>query len=407
MNAKTFHFITVLLTASLIVGCVQQGVGLPQETQAVATEQIVVTEIAATPEPTEPVSTDAVIVTEEPQATETFESLAYIGIDGNLWLVNAATQQQTQVTQDAGKKSDDDQNAVGYMFPQWSPDGGLIAYQRVVGQGSTGSRSLEVYNVATKETKSYLQDTLISGISWKPSTHQIAYGLGFNPANGIPAADQAKGIMQIDIDSGEVVELVKPERDYQLILPVWSENAAVLSFMELFEVGKTGNFASYDFTSQTYTSWEVPAGSYSLYPDGSFVVYDNWYEEPQGSTAIHIKPTKGGEDTQLSPDIQDGFSYSPVISPDGARIAYLADLDGSGDVVTLYIMDIAGSPARELGKFQNGSDLQWTMDSSHLIVTRGPYEATEIVLLNTTDGALTVLANGRQPDWNPAGFIRQ
>lgn len=395
MNAKmATRFAVLILAASLIAGCVQQGVDLPQETQ-VETQSI-------PSEPSQPVPTEEIVPTEttEPPAPRN-TSVVFVGADGNLWLVDAVTLQQTQITQDAGPRDNPD-IAVAYSFPQWSSDGVMLAFLRRVGTGTSGTTSLWVYDSALQQTRVVLQDTLIAGFSWRPGFNQIAYAFGFDPAAGLPTGERATGIMQVDVDSGATAVLVQPERGYQLIMPVWSENARILTFLELFEGGKTGYFAFYDFTDQAYTSWEVPVGTYSLFPDGTFVVFDNWYEAPAATTAIHIQPIQGGEDRQLSPDIQDGFSFSPVFSPDATQIAYLADLDSSGDMVTLYVMDVSGAQLRELGVFQNGSDLQWTMDSSHLILSRGPYDATEIILINTADGSVTVLATGRQPDVNPA-----
>jgi hypothetical protein len=63
-----------------------------------------------------------------------------------------------------------------------------------------------------------------------------------------PDSTYAKGIIGFEVDSGETVELVKPERGYALYGPVWSPDGRFLSFNELLYMEGRGPFAYYDFS---------------------------------------------------------------------------------------------------------------------------------------------------------------
>lgn len=327
--------------------------------------------------------------------------MAYIGEDENVWLVSAVTLQQIQITQDAGKSSETGP-MTSYTNPQWSSDGALLAYERRSKIASVDIDSLVVYNLASGKARSVQFDVLIAGISWKPGAHLIAYGQGLDPGISLPSAQQAQGIKQVDADSGVITAIVKPHKGYQLISPIWSAEGSYLSFLELREVGQSGYFATYNLSTQEYASWNTPIGNYSLSPDGQMIAYDYWFEAPQGTRSIQVRPIQDGEGKQLSLASQDGLAYSPVFSPDGSRLVYWANLSGKdSDKSALYIVDAMGSEPVKLGEFLNSGDLSWTPDGNHLVLTYGQDNYIEISLYSFSGGPMMVLGRGTQPDWTP------
>lgn len=331
--------------------------------------------------------------------------VAYVGEDTNVWLVSAVTLQQIQITQDA-RKSSETGPMTSYTNPQWSSDGALLAYERRSKIASVDIDSLVVYNLASGKARSVQFDVLMTGISWKPGTHLIAYGQGLDLGISLPSAEQAQGIKQVDADSGMITDLVKPQKGYQLISPVWSPEGSCLSFLELREAGQNGYFATYNISTQEYVSWNTPVGNYSLSPDGQKIAYDNWFEAPQGIRSIRVRSIQDGEEKQLSPKNQDGFAYSPVFSPDGNRVIYLVDLDGKGVAKNaLFIKDIVRGKLVKLGEFSNTGGLGWTQDGTHLVLTYGQKNYTEIALYSFAGGPMVILARGTQPAWNPLAPI--
>lgn len=403
MKVKTITTLLLTLIASFMLSaCVSQPLQssepTPVETQPIPTEMIP-TVTAPSPEPPAP--------TEVPQ-----NWVAFIGDDGNIWLVNAINGELVQITMDAaGYPMDvnDQSPVVQFQRPKWSSDGILLAYERQdaekIDEGYSFQFSLWVYNLDTGETNPIHQGEQMVGFDWKPGTHSIAYGQAFDPnyfARHGTEASLAKGLRQIDVDSGETIDLVQPERGFHLVAPVWSPDGRFLSFQEVYLMEGSGKFGYFDFEADEYVAWDEPIGGYSWGRNGETIAYDLLTYVAQGTESIWVEPREGGDPTRLSLQIDNGYAYSPVYSPMSDWLVYLADLDGiDANMATLFIVDAAGGQPRELGTFENTGFLSWTPDGYHLLMTRGPWDNSEILLLSTTDGSLRVLAEGSQPVWNP------
>jgi len=343
--------------------------------------------------------------------------VAYIGVDGNVWLVNAMDLEQVQLTQDAAGYSTTTENTpvVIYQRPRWSSDGMLLAYERQDGQptdsGFNFQNSLWVFNLATKESRSVLQGEQLAGFDWKPGTHLIAFGQSIDPnyfSRQGPNAEFAKGLRQINVDSGETVDLVQPERGLHLAIPKWSPDGRFISFREIYIMEGSGKFAVYDLAAQSYLSWDdEPVGGYTWSRDGETIVYDDLTYIPEGDEALYIRPRAGGDSRRLSPQIENGYAYSPVYAPDSEVLAYLADMDAfDGNLVSLFIIESPDQEPREIGQYENAGYLSWTPGWHHIVLTQGPFDNAEILLISPYDGSVTVLANGSEPQWNPAAGLQ-
>jgi Tol biopolymer transport system component len=232
----------------------------------------------------------------------------------------------------------------------------------------------------------------------------LAYGAGieqeyFTSRGGQPDASLAKGIMGVDLDTGSTSELVKPERGYALYTPLWSPDVCYLGFDELLYFEGRGPFAYYDFTDGEYIAWEYPIGTHVWSPDGSQLAYDRLTYAPNGEERIFLKGLQSSEAQQFSPDLPSGYAYSPVFSLQGNSIAHLAAIGGPDDPnASLYIQDLAGGESRDLSSFESVWELQWMPDGIHLIFSAGPYETRQMLRVNSSDGSVTVLAQGHSPD---------
>jgi len=403
MKVKTITtLLLTLIAAFMLSACVSQPLQTSEPTP-----------VETQPIPTEMIPTVTALSLEPPAPTEVPHNwVAFIGDDGNVWMVNASGGEQVQITTDAAGYSTDIENqttVIQYQGPQWSSDGLLLAYEQQVGEpidsGYSFQHGLWVYNLDNGQASQILQDEQAVGFDWKPGTHNIAYGQPFDPnyfARHGTEPTLAKGLAQIDVDSREKIELVQPERGLHLVAPVWSPDGRFLSFQEVYLMEGSGKFGFYDFESGEYIAWDEPIGGYSWGRNGETIAYDLLTYVAQGTEAIWVEPREGGDPTRLSLQIDNGFAYSPVYSPEGDRLVYLADLDGlDANMATLFVVDAAVGEPRELGTFDSAGYLSWTADGYHLLMTRGPWDNSEILLLSTTDGSLRVLAVGSQPAWNP------
>ena len=353
----------------------------------------------------------AAVPTSTGQAAERQGWIAHIGTDGNLWLVDTAGEERLQITEDAvsfqgGQPSPE--RLISYCCAQWSSDGSLLAYSREVGTAvSSGYQyvsELWVYAPASGEARMLLQvDESIAGFAWQPDSHLIAYGRGIPTEYFLDQESQlAPGIWALEADTGETYELVAPQRGLALVSPQWSPDGRFLSFDEIFAMEGRGYFAYYVFESQAYISWEELIGQYDWSPDGTSIAYDTLTYVATGDERIWLREREGGEARPLSPNYEPGYAYRPRFSPQGDRLAYLANLDGpETNRVSVYVVDLPDGEPRELGVFTQVEQFSWSPDGAHLVFSSGPFEAPQVVVVSASDGATDVLAAGRYLTWQP------
>ena len=408
INYRWIIPLCVSFLAVLACGQVSVGVITPTaENPPVETPLAMIsasTSIPETPTVLQPPSSEVNVPTSIPTPDTSVPSLAYVGPDGNLWMLETGSQTPRQVTFDANPMGNANA-AVEYGYPRLSSDGTMIAYSRQVGtpidSGYDFSYGLWITNLTTGEQR-HIIDGRSNGYAWKPATHILTYATGVEMeyflTRGQPDSSLASGLQTIDVDSGEILELVAPERGYALSSPEWSPDGRFLAFSEVFNMEGSGLFAYYDFDGGEYVAWDEPIGPNSWSPDGSHITYARHTYAASGDERLYLRPRQGSEQL-LGPDY-DGPAYAthPVFSPDGDQIAYLAYLDGPmTQTATLFLLDLAGGEPKTLGQFQDVWDLVWTPDGSHVVFSHGPYEARQISALNIAEGSQTLLANGSQP----------
>lgn len=393
-------WITVLILATLACRSVQVGVVNPTieaSLQPINENQEPEPELA-TPEV---VQTPTVIVS-TPKPVSKIPTMAFIGPDGNIWVLNAGSETPYQVTFDA-KRSEGDNAEIVYLSPLLSSDGTLLVYYKDVGTPSTNgyeyTYGVWVINLITSEQRQ-IMDGRFAGMAWKPGTYILAYGHEIDMDHSISRGEsdtfQPKGIHTIDMDNGETHYLVAPERGYALSSPNWSPDGRFLAFSEMLSM-ETGMFAYYDIENQEYVAWDESLGSASWFPDGSQLTYDRWYYTATGNERLYLRPRLGDE-RLLGPDYEGpAFASQPVTSPAGDQIAYIAKLDGPiTDMATIMVLDLAGSEPKSLGQFEDVWELAWVPDGSHVVFSFGLYPSRQIVTLNISDGSQTELASGDQ-----------
>jgi Tol biopolymer transport system component len=337
--------------------------------------------------------------------------IAYIGADGNVWVMDGQSGESRQITQDAtpgAAGGSQPAGSISYFSPALSSDGMLLAYRRdaatPVESGMQYQIDFWVVDLASGESRQVIVgDQYPAGFAWKPGTHLLAFGQGvaegyFGARGGKPNADLATGIWAVDLDQGDPFELVRPERGYTLVAPVWSPDGRFLSFDEVYLYEGRGQFSYYDFEAQQYVAWDEPIGGYSWSPDGSLIAYDRLTYIATGEERIFLRERQGGTERQFSPDFEQGYAFYPVFSPQGDRLAYLAGFGGpDSNAYTLFVQPLAGGEPQELGVFDGVLGLSWSPDGESLVFSSGPYDAQQVILVQVADGASTVLAQGSDP----------
>ncbi len=334
-------------------------------------------------------------------------TFAYVGPDGNLWLADASGGPPRQITADASPVESGGE-VVSYYFPKISSDGRYIAVRRDAGvpisEGISYQFGLWIYDTQTGASWPAFADSDAppAGFDWKPGSHLLAYGLGSDPnyfiGRGKPDPALATGIFAVDLDSGETSQLVAAEKGLTLILPTWSPDGRFLSFDELIYMEGRGPFAYFDFEAGQYISWDEPLGDYDWSPDGSTLAYDRLTYAPSGSERVFTRARVDGAEQQISPDLEQGYAFYPVYSPDGTQLAYLVNSGGPESVQhTLVVQDLTSGETRELGAFESVWHLEWSADGRALIFSAGPHETQQVYGYDLMNSAANVLVDGSQP----------
>ncbi|ATE63747.1 alpha/beta hydrolase family protein [Rhizorhabdus dicambivorans] len=327
----------------------------------------------------------ALQVATDPQISPDGRTVAYVRKQGDImtdrqkgsiWLVDSATGAQRPLVADASQ-------------PRWSPDGRRLAY---VAADAKGKPQLHVRWMAgagagdgatVKVTG--LPDAP-QAIAWSPDGRSLAYvmrvpgeGLKLGKAPAKPeGAEWAKPLEVIDRvdyrnDGGGYVE---PGYDHIFLVPADGGPARQLTFGDYNDGGPL--------------SW-TPDGRSILFsavrkPDWQQNIFDpEIYALDVASGAIRALTSREG------PDV------SPIVSPDGAKVAYLGydDKRLSYQNSLLYVMNRDGSGARAVTASLDRSidDVRWAPDGRSLYAQYDEKGINRIARV-TLDGKVTEIATG-------------
>lgn len=412
-----------LLLLNLLLVVLLSGCNVITSSQAYVDGQPV--DVLPTPvEVLEPVVTDESIqepvVDDQPIPIETGDYqtggfyqnwIAFEDQNMNIGLVNPVTGEIKQLTQNGSPVIKTDQGAQTIQFsrPAWSSDGELLAFKQELltmePERLDTVMNLWVYEPATQTSWMILEDVMLSGFSWRPGSETISYTVhvepGYFTARGQVDASLAHGIMQVDARSGEISELVAPQ-DFSLVQPKWSPDGSIVSFDEVHLMEGRGNFAWFDFSTNTYHQLEKQVGNYDWSPAEDTLVFDNLTYIPSGEERIMMRNLVSGAEDLFSTSISEGrFAFSPRFSPSGAQIAYLVG-NGSLDQVISYQLMVQAVDSSEAKMMLEGEQIEtyaWSGDGSFLAASLGFYGSADIVVIDVLNGTVMEVAQGWAPVW--------
>ena len=127
-----------------------------------------------------------------------------------------------------------------------------------------------------------------------------------------------------------------------------------------------------------FTTDEATWLSLTLTPDGKTIVFELLGD-------LYSLPITGGEAKPITTGL--AFDSQPSVSPDGKRIAFVSDRDGSEN---LWICNFDGSEPKQLSKDPQGDfeSPSWTPDGEYVLVSRKPNNGLhEIWMYNIQGGS--------------------
>jgi dipeptidyl aminopeptidase/acylaminoacyl peptidase len=291
----------------------------------------------------------------------------------NLWMVNADGTNNRPVRSEARS----------FSSPRWAPDGERLAYV----SAAEGSPQLYVRWMDSGQTA--LLTNLVESpdsIAWSPDGKSIAF-TQLVPSDKSPLAAPPP----------------KPEG------ATWAPPVKVIDSV-VYRVDGAGYLESgyqhvFVVSSEGGTPQQLTAGDFnhdgplSFTPDGKRVVFSanrgpDWEREPQ-NTEVFSVDIATRELTQLTS--RKGPDNSPVVSPDGRRIAYLGydDRYQGYQVTHLYVMDADGKNSRVLAADfdRDLADPRWAADSRGIYAHYDDHGVRKLALVSL-DGKVRTIAEG-------------
>jgi dipeptidyl aminopeptidase/acylaminoacyl peptidase len=291
----------------------------------------------------------------------------------NLWIVDSDGTNNRPLRSEAKK----------FTLPRWSPDGTRIAYV----SNADGTPQLYVRWMDTGQTA--LLTALVEepdAVAWSPDGKSIAFTQLVpeskpplaTPPNKPEGAQWAPPVKVIDSVTYRVDGTGYLETGYQHIFVVSSDG------------GTPRQLTSGDFNHE---------GPLSFTPDSKNIVFsanrgEDWELNPQDSNVFAVNIASLAL-TQLT--TRNGPDNSPVVSPDGRKIAYLGydDRLQGYQVTHLYVMDIDGKNARVVtaGFDRDIADPRWSADNRNVLFSYDERGVRKLGSVSLT-GSVRTLADG-------------
>jgi Tol biopolymer transport system component len=266
--------------------------------------------------------------------------------NGEVYVMNADGSDQTNITNDPASDGE----------PSWSPDGTRIAFS-----SQRGGPAQNIYTMsADGGDVLQLTDTLAvdGGVQWSPDGSRIVF-YGFEQASiGFLWLTGAEGG-----DAIPLLESIHPASP---------------------EVTCAGGF---------------PGG---WFPDNQRIVFRGSHA---GSGAGQICSVNAdGTDIQVIFSEPDTFSFSPAVSPDGKKIAFVSNRDGNYEI---YVMDADGTNLQRVTTDEGSDEYPaWSPDGQWIAFASDRDGDFEIFIIRPDGTGLGQLTDNTardiDPSWGPA-----
>ncbi len=243
--------------------------------------------------------------------------------------------------------------------PSWSPDGAMIAY---MGFENYGQAEIYVLNVrdATSRRLTYNNDEghHDGDPSWSPDGARIAF---------TSDRDGDQEIYTMNADGTNFRQLT--DNDHGGLSPAWSPDGALIAFHS-------------DWRRPRSVNWDGP-DIFLMNADGTRLRQLT----PEYSSNHAPGGPPGGVDLTVV-KTENGGSYNPSWSPDGARIAFTSDLDSSTEI---FLMNADGTGRRQLTHNNRHFEIEglsssWSPDGAQILISGSDPQGTlSIINVDGTD----------------------
>lgn len=233
--------------------------------------------------------------------------------------------------------------------------------------------------------------------AFSPDGNQIAFVW-----NG-PKADNKDIYVKIVGTSTPLRLTTDPAED---VGPAWSPDGRFIAFTRLSRAGNViyivpaiGGPERRLYTMADTTSWEYSGLTWSN--DGKNLIFPDRLSHDSPSALFSLSLDTLSRTRLTSPPPSWDGDWTPVMSPDGARIAFIRSPEGS--VRDVYVMDAAGGAPRRLthdARLVVG--VTWTSDSQSVVFSSNREGEFALWKVPAAGGAIERVAAGEENSYSPA-----
>jgi Tol biopolymer transport system component len=332
------------------------------------------------------------------QQVPAFEGqIAYIGAEGNVWVLRGDGSPPIPVTYDAGPQR-------RYYSPRWSRDGSRLAY---CAADPAGTGSGQLFTSWTGEWLPFLvsQDVYCKESStalfdWSLDGSKILYARAFTYfAQGGKVWEPYYGIWEADTVSGAQREVIPPPGENPLILPDLSPDGRWVRFYELIYIEGLGVMRTWQVETSSMAGWltlggELFPGLSSWSPDSSQLVFDQvTYVGFPGSGLYAANPDGIGV-REVYVENDEAASH-PLWSPDGQNIMFVLSSFGEGAAggPRLALVDPQGQNPRQIFRGPGSiTPIAWSPSGSQLLFGYAEGEQIDLMLYDIPSDTRTAIA---------------
>jgi len=236
--------------------------------------------------------------------------IAYVGIDGNMYISDQAGGKLTQVTDDAKMDPNNVSEYKYYEIPAWTQDGDTLAFIGFGAGNGMLDTNISVYKVSEKQLANIFE-----------SESEVPVYLYWSPDNA----------------------------NLSFIATTKQQNNLILETIP----GAGGDPTILDVGAPYYWSWA---------PDGTNLITHNGSDF--STSPDHISFIRSTDEiTEYGMDFEPASFQAPAWSPDGKHIAVARIDDKNNEVI---ITNAAGDFEESIGTFREKAAFAWSFDSTRI-----------------------------------------